>query len=442
MHRHFLLLFSLGIALAPRTWAADAAPRQTREEVLAATLAPYTGETVRGVDVSTLTGKVMCGYQGWFNCEGDGAGRGWVHWVKGAGAPSARNVKVDLWPDMTELGPAERFDTELHHADGRVAQVFSSFKKETVLRHFQWMQDYAIDGVFVQRFVGGARSPDFQRQNNTVLAQCREGANRFGRTYALMYDLSGLGAGRIDQVMEDWRNLRTRMKLGEDPAYLHHRGKPLVAVWGIGFNDKRAYTLAECRRLIEFLKDDPECGGCAVMLGVPTYWREGVRDALADPELRELAAMADVLSPWTIGRYRSPEEAVRHAEKVVKPDLAWCGERGVDYLPVLFPGFSWHNMYANGASNAIPRRGGEFYWAQFQALKGAGAKMLYVAMFDEVDEGTAIFKCTNDVPVAEGATFIGYEGLPSDYYLRLTGAGAKMLRGELASDAPLPKPEP
>ena len=76
------------------------------EEVLAATLQPYTGETKRGVDPGTLTGKVMCGYQGWFNCEGDGAQRGWVHWVKSKGALSPRNVKVDLWPDVSELGAA------------------------------------------------------------------------------------------------------------------------------------------------------------------------------------------------------------------------------------------------------------------------------------------------------------------------------------------------
>ena len=50
-----------------------------------------------------------------------------------------------------------------------------------------------------------------------------------------------------------------------------------------------------------------------------------------------------------------------------------------------------------------------------------GCNMLYVAMFDEVDEGTAIFKCTNDPPQGDGAKFIGYEGLPSDFYLKLVG---------------------
>ncbi len=411
------------------------APPASREEVLAATLAPYTGESVHGVDTSTLTGKVMCGYQGWFNCENDGANRGWAHWVKGRGIPSPSNIKVDLWPDVSELGADERFDTAFHHTDGTTAQVFSSFNKATVLRHFQWMRNYGIDGVFVQRFAAGARSPDFQRQNNTVLAHCREGANRNGRAYALMYDLSGLGAGHIDDVIDDWRQLHTRMKLGEDPAYLHHRGKPVVAVWGIGFNDKRAYTLDDCKRLIDVLKGD----GCTVMLGVPTYWREQKNDAVPDPALHEVIAMADIVSPWTVGRYRSPDDAARYAEKQIKPDLAWCTEHHLDYLPVIFPGFSWRNMYGQ-ATSAIPRRKGEFFWRQFHEDKAAGANMLYVAMFDEVDEGTAIFKCTNDVPPESEAPFVTFEGLPSDYYLRLTGQGTKMLRGELPVDSPLPKP--
>jgi hypothetical protein len=51
-------------------------------------------------------------------------------------------------------------------------------------------------------------------------------------------------------------------------------------------------------------------------------------------------------------------------------------------------------------------------------------------MYDEVNEGTAIFKCTNNPPVGE-SKFLDYEGLPSDYYLQLVGKGAKLLRSRL-----------
>ncbi len=36
--------------------------------------------------------------------------------------------------------------------------------------------------------------------------------------------------------------------------------------------------------------------------------------------------------------------------------------------------------------------------------------MIYVAMFEEVDEGTAIFKCTGDYPVSDVAKFIDMDG--------------------------------
>ncbi len=405
----------------------------TREAVLAETLKPYGGPSERGVDASTLTDKVMCGYQGWFNCEGDGADRGWVHWTKGRGPLAPANAKIDLWPDVSELGADERFRTEFTLADGRPAEVFSSFKQATVLRHFQWMRDYGIDGAFVQRFAAGLRDPKSLRQNNTVLAHCREGANRFGRAYAVMYDLTGLGAGRIGEVIEDWKRLREGMRIADDPACLRHRGKPLVAVWGVGFNDQRQYTLADCRQLVEFLKAD----GCAVMLGVPTHWRRLDGDAIRDPELHDILRLADVLSPWTVGRYGDAEGIARHEKDFLKPDAEWCAAHGLDYLPVVFPGFSWHNMYG-APLDSIPRRKGRFLWSQFAAARRAGAKMIYVAMFDEVDEGTAIFKCTSDVPHDGGAQFVGFEGLPSDFYLRLTGVGAKMLRGEIPISDELP----
>jgi hypothetical protein len=58
--------------------------------------------------------------------------------------------------------------------------------------------------------------------------------------------------------------------------------------------------------------------------------------------------------------------------------------------------------------------------------------MIYQAMFDEINEGTAIFKCSNDPPVGE-SRFVTYEGLPSDHYLWLTGMGGKLLRGAAAA---------
>ena len=59
---------------------------------------------------------------------------------------------------------------------------------------------------------------------------------------------------------------------------------------------------------------------------------------------------------------------------------------------------------------------GQFLWSQATEYKKAGAEMLYV-MFDEVDEATAIMKCTNNPPIEK--EFSDYEGLPSDHYLKL-----------------------
>ncbi|MCB1078332.1 MAG: hypothetical protein KDM64_10950 [Verrucomicrobiae bacterium] len=395
---------------------------------------PYTGPSVKGTDVSTLKGKVVCGYQGWFACEGDGLGMGWMHWARNPREPlGPGNVTVDLWPDVSELGPEERYATGFKVGEGKPAEVYSSMNPATIHRHFEWMRDYGIDGAFVQRFANGLHHPPLLIQKNAVLAGAREAANRTGRSYAVMYDLSGLKSGEVDRVREDWAALRGTMQIGQDPAYQLHEGKPLVAVWGVGFSDDRPYSLEECRALIAYLKED----GCTVMLGVPSWWREGSHDASNDPTLPDILAMADILSPWTIGRYQKPEQAASHAEKIWKPDIAWCRERGLNFLPVVFPGFSWHNLKGDPLA-AIPRLKGQFLWSQFVAAKAVGAEMIYVAMFDEVDEGTAIFKCTNDVPVGNGVSFLTYENLPSDHYLKLTGLGGRMLRGEIPATPEMP----
>lgn len=399
------------------------------------------------VDHSTLKGKVMVGYQGWFNAEGDGARRGYNHWSRGGAKPAPGNVRVDLWPDLSEFPADERYPTDLRHADGTTAEVFSSYRRPTVLRHFAWMREHGIDGVFLQRFINSLSRGTSLAVNNAVLENVRAGAREHGRVYALMYDLSSLAPGQADVLIADWKKLLHDTQLTRDPAYLRHKGKPLLALWGCGFkDDKPRPSLEDWRKIIRFFKDNQESGGLALMLGVPSFWRTLTRDAVADPALLELIALADVVSPWTPGRYRTPEAAAAHATAVWQPDVAWCRERGLDFLPVAFPGFSWHNMKPDAPLDAIPRLQGRFFWSQVAAAKRAGADMLYVAMFDEVDEATAIFKATNSPPIGPGdnVKFITYEGLPSDHYLRLTGLAGEVIRGERppSDEFPLSVPSP
>ena len=399
-------------------------------------LKPYTGPSNKGVNCSTLDGKVMAGYQGWFTTEGDGLGRGWGHWTKNRRKPfGPGNVTVDLWPDMSEYPEASRHQTEFKLADGSPATVFSSVEKTVVMKHFQWMREYGVDGAFIQRFANGLNRPDSKLHKDIVLSHAREAANRNGRAYVVMYDLSGIAAGGTELIWEDWCELCEKMDITGDAAYLHHNGKPLVSIWGVGFEDykPRDYTVKECRQLVEKLKAD----GCSVMLGVPTGWRSLDRDSVDDPALHEVIKLADVVSPWTIGRYRDEKSLANHAENCLVPDVKWCRQHDLDYLPVVFPGFSWFNLRGDEL-NAIPREGGQFLWSQVVAAKESGARMIYVAMFDEVDEGTAIFKCTNDVPVGDGVTFLTYEGKEPDHYLRVTGTGRLMLRGKVAASKELP----
>jgi len=391
------------------------------------------------VDASTLTGKVMCGYQGWFAADGDGSGRGWVHYSLGGRFRPGR-CSIDFWPDVSDLDDDEKYPTAFRHRDGSVAHVFSSMNRKTVLRHFRWMRRYGIDGVFVQRFAGATFRATSRNHCDTVLRHCREGANASGRAYAVMYDLSGLRAGQMDRVIGDWKRLVDKMGITRsrsDRAYLHHKSRPVVAVWGVGFNDGRKYTLAECARLVDFLARDARYGRCTVMLGVPTGWRTFDRDSVKDPALHEVIAKAHIVSPWTIGRYHTIALAARHGRVRLEPDIAWCKARGKEYLPVVFPGFSWHNMRPRSPLDQIPRLGGRFLWKQFVEAKRAGATMIYQAMFDEIDEGTAVFKCTNDPPVG-ASRFVTYEGLPTDHYLWLVGMGGRLLRGQIEMTEKMP----
>ena len=178
-------------------------------------LGPYTGPTRADVDATTLDGKVLCGYQGWFNTPGDGTDFGFVHWGQRLDRPEGGRFTVDMWPDVSEYDPRDLCEVPgLKMPDGSPARLYSAYRKGPVLLHFQWMRQYGIDGVFLSRFVGEAANPHRARHVNAVLAHVREGCHREGRVWAMMLDLSmGRGASTDDRQ----ERLEIPVRPGEGP---------------------------------------------------------------------------------------------------------------------------------------------------------------------------------------------------------------------------------
>lgn len=378
------------------------------------------------IDATTLRHKVLCGYQGWFRCPKDPAGEGWKHWSRSRSRIAPDTLTFEMWPDLAEYGDDEKYPaTGFTYPDGSPAHLFSSAHPRTVERHFKWMQEYGIDGVFVQRFLVNVGNPSFDR----VLDHVRASAASTGRVYALCYDLTGAPKEKVfDLLARDWKRLVDEMKVTRDERYLHHNGKPVLFVWGF-YADRFGADVAH--RLIDFLKEDPKYA-VTLVGGCDWQWR-----AQKDPQWARAFRRFDVISPWNVGNATEVEGRKQARTDYWREDLAEAHNTGMSYLPVVYPGFGWTNLKGrNAARDTIPRLGGEFYWRQFAEAGSLGADMAYVAMFDEVDEATAVFKVSNSPPTQ--AHFATYEGLPSDWYLRLTGEGSKVIRGERKPDPALP----
>jgi hypothetical protein len=390
------------------------------------------------VDASTMTGKLLMGYQGWFAYPGDGsANSAWIHWFRSQN-PVATNATVDFWPDVSELDPDELFATSMTYPNNAPAKLYSAYNPKTVLRHFKWMRDNHLDGVFLQRFSGGLSDASTFARLNKVANNVRAGADAYRRVFAMMYDISGQPTNTlVSTLTNDWLYLVNTLQITNSSRYLRHNGKPVVAIWGFGFSD-RPDSPQQAQQVINFFKSV----GLTVMGGLPTYWRTLNNDAQSDPAWAAVFRSFDIISPWSVGRYGDNSGADNFRVNLIVPDLAEAAANGREYLPVIFPGFSWHNLNA-GPLNQIPRNGGTFYWRQAYNAKLSGCNMIYGAMFDEVDEGTAMYKLAptaNDIPSQGSWVPLDIDGtsLPSDWYLRLANEASKMLRGDIPLQTAIP----
>ncbi len=372
------------------------------------------------VDATTLDGKVLFGYQGWFRTPADGSGVGWSHWARGV--PSPNTITVDLYPDLSELDPGDLYAIPNETIGAKPAYLFSSYNRNVVMKHFEWMKQYGLDGVLVQRFLSDI--PGSKAQNDGVLKNIIAAAEKTGRTFAIEYDISGAHADTMAGILQaDWNYLVNDLHITSSPRYLRHAGKPVVSVWGMGLNDS-GHPPANTAAAIDIIRWFQTTGGATYIGGTPSFWRSRTRDANPDPAWDAVYRTMDVIQPWSVGRYGDLAGVERWKTEQIVPDLALTTANKQLYMPVIFPGFSWHNLNPASPRNQIPRLKGEFLWKQAVNARAAGVRVLKIAMFDEVNEGTAMFKAAPrraDAPDQGYWLTLDADGaeLPSDWYLKL-----------------------
>ncbi|MET0405863.1 MAG: glycoside hydrolase family 71/99-like protein, partial [Cystobacter sp.] len=318
---------------------------------------------------------------------------------------------------------------------GQPAKLFSSYPADVVNKHFQWMEQYGIDGAAVQRFL--TTDGVFMAHRDSVASKVKTAAEATGRLFYVMYDVSGLNeATFVQMVQDDWTNrIVGQLHLPSSSRYATQDGRPVVALWGLGFTD-RPGSAAQASALIDWFRSQ----GAYVIGGVPTNWRTSSSDS--KPGFSEVYKKFHMISPWTVGRYATDAEVDTYKNNHLLPDRTACASNGQDYQPVLFPGFAWYN-WNGGRKNQIPRRAGALMWKQASNIRGAGIPAAYIAMFDEYDEGTAIAKAAEDssmTPTNQYFLTLSSDGtyLSSDFYLRLTGKVTRLIQGLDAPSATVP----
>jgi hypothetical protein len=370
-----------------------------------------------------VVGKITVGYQGWFACIGDGAPiNAWWHWSQNQSqAPSPSNNNIKAWPDMREY--TKTYQTAYANLNnGQPATLFSSYDQSTVNTQFLWMQQNGCDTAALQRFdPNGSEGPT----RDAMATKVRTAAETYGRKFYIMYDATGW-TNMATEMPADWTNKMSA--LTASPMYARQNGKPVVCIWGFGFNDaNHPWDATTCLNVINWFKGQ----GCYVIGGVPREWRTGTGGSRAG-FLGTYHAF-NMLSPWMVGAIGTAADSDNAYTTYTVPDQADCNANGIDYQPCVLPGDVSANQRAHG----------DFMWRQFYNMVRAGVQGIYISMYDEYGEGNQIAKTAETqamVPAGSGLLALNADGTAcsSDYYLRLTNDGGRMLKGQIALTATRP----
>jgi hypothetical protein len=374
------------------------------------------------------------GYQGWHYAEGDGRvnANDWVHWFNN-NIPDAENIHGDMWPDLREYDPDRLYDTQMTYPDGETAALYSCFDYSTIDLHVKWMSEYGIKGCAVQRFTSSIDKPNKLEQGDKKIRDIMTACEKYGVKFWIMHDSGQGDEDEYNRITNDWKHLVENLDILQSPAYTWQNGLPVYGLWGIGVNT-RQWQPDDAARILDFFQAGDEEYRTYVVGGVPVNWRTNPPQGWG-PVFDRL----DMISPWrTI--FNDPDQYKLR----MQADFAYCNERGIDYNPVVSPGASTkHLRFSEEMRNWKPRNGGHFLWKQAYEVCAMGSKFMYVAMFDEVDEGTAMYKLVEteeDLPVGADQVPLNEDGydLPSDWYLQIGTEIQKMIEGTLSVTPTMP----
>lgn len=373
--------------------------------------------SVSASPVGDVVGKITVGYQGWFAAVGDGSPiNAWWHWSNDwSKAPNNTDPSaIKSWPDVREY--TSTYQTGYANlGNGQPAKLFSSFTDQTVDTHFKWMEQNGIDAAALQRFnPNGQEGP----VRDAVTAKVKTAAEAHGRKFYIMYDVGGW-TNMQSEIKTDWTTKMSAYTASS--AYAKQNGKPVVAIWGFGFDDNNhPWSAAVCTEVINWFKSQ----GCYIIGGVPRHWLNEEPNQGSRPNFLTAYSAFNMLSPWLIGAIGNNSQVDEEYTNFLVPDKAYCDAHGIDYQPCVLPGDLQERQ----------RHHGDFMWKQFYNVKRAGIPSAYISMFDEYNEGNQIAKTTENssfVPVGSKFLSLDEDGVicSADYYLRLTNDGGKMLKG-------------
>jgi hypothetical protein len=413
--------------------------------------APRLNIQIDHADTTTLDNGVYAGYQGWFKAPTDGIATNWGNWANNSGVISATNLQVDLWPDMSLYSANEKYATGLTFPGGAAAPLFSNNNYRTVLRHCAWMSRYGIDGLFLGQFAnylpGGYYNPTGPRDvhmKNFV----RDAAASTGRSWAMSYDVSGTNSNLLDIIKNDWKHLVDN-GYTSSAGYLHQNGVPVIEIWGFyahvaGSADKSQLSdLVVANQLIDFFHTPGPYQ--AYFIGSGPWWFSEPATISANPDWFTMIQRLDAFVPWNPGHLGTSGGVVKAAVSTWQRDINTYPNK---WIPTIFPGFS----DVNRGGNVTPRRRGAFLWEQYKALaaltpnpNAPKANTVFLAMFDEFNEGTGIMPASVQLPA--GSNLINYDegvspSLPTTSYMQWVGWGQYYLKTQQSFPTNAPSPVP